>query len=85
MACTASNEQVQKKMEKLLGVMLQGFDQKSIYKETADEILKLLRRINSQGTAVLMATHKLHLAESAQKRILRIKDGRVENWVGSIR
>jgi len=48
-------------------------------KETADEILKLLRRINSQGTAVLMATHKLHLAESAQKRILKIKDGRVES------
>ena len=38
LACTPSNEQIQSKMEKLLGIMLQGFDQTSIYSTTHDEV-----------------------------------------------
>ncbi len=48
-------------------------------KETADDIFKLLGRINSQGTAILMATHNKNLAQSTRKRILYIKDGRIQN------
>lgn len=46
-------------------------------KETADGILKLLDRINSQGTAILMATHNKNLAKASQKRIIYINEGRV--------
>jgi len=48
-------------------------------KETALEIFKLLQRINSQGTSVLMATHNNSLAKASQKRIIYIKDGRIIN------
>lgn len=47
-------------------------------KETAVEILNLLSRINSQGTAVLMATHQQDLAENAGKRTINIRNGRIE-------
>lgn len=46
-------------------------------KDTALEILKLLEKINSQGTAVLMATHNNHLARATQKRIIYIHQGRI--------
>lgn len=46
-------------------------------KETADGILKLLDRINSQGTAILMATHNKNLAIASQKRIIYINEGRM--------
>ncbi len=45
---------------------------------TALGILDLLYRINSQGTAVLMATHKKDLAAKAGKRTIHIIDGRIE-------
>lgn len=48
-------------------------------KEKALEIYKLLQRINSQGTSVLMATHNSSLAKASQKRIIYIKDGRIIN------
>ncbi len=44
---------------------------------TAHEILDLLHRINERGTSVLMATHNLTLARKANKRIVRIHEGRV--------
>ncbi len=46
-------------------------------KETADDILKLLDRINSQGTAILMATHNKIFAKTSQKRIIYINEGRI--------
>ena len=47
-------------------------------RDIAQDILKLLDRINSQGTAVLMATHKQVLAESTQRRVMMIKNGRID-------
>ncbi len=46
-------------------------------KETADGILKLLDRINSQGTAILMATHNKNLAIASQRRIIYVNEGRI--------
>ncbi|HTR81182.1 MAG TPA: cell division ATP-binding protein FtsE [Bacteroidota bacterium] len=44
---------------------------------TSLDILKLLMGINTQGTAVLMATHNYELVRKAQGRIVQIKDRRV--------
>lgn len=41
------------------------------------DILKLLKDINTQGTAVLMATHNYDLVRKAQGRIVQIKDRKV--------
>jgi cell division transport system ATP-binding protein len=43
--------------------------------DVTEEILKLLFRINSSGTAVLMATHNLALVESFGQRILYLDKG----------
>ncbi len=42
------------------------------------EILQLLFRINSSGTAVLMATHNHELVKNFGQRILHLRDGRIE-------
>ncbi len=44
---------------------------------TSRDILKLLKDINTQGTAVLMATHNYDLVRKAQGRIVQIKDRKV--------
>ena len=44
---------------------------------TSLDILKLLKDINAQGTAVLMATHNYDLVRKAQGRIVQIKDRKV--------
>lgn len=44
---------------------------------TAGEILKLLKRINSRGMAILMATHKEELVDSLNARMVRIDKGRI--------
>ncbi|NIM19309.1 MAG: cell division ATP-binding protein FtsE [Candidatus Latescibacteria bacterium] len=43
--------------------------------DVTEEILRLLFRINSGGTAVLMATHNLSLVENFGQRIVHLKDG----------
>ncbi len=43
--------------------------------EVTEEILKLLFKINSAGTAVLMATHNFALVEQFGQRIIRLRDG----------
>jgi cell division transport system ATP-binding protein len=48
-------------------------------RNTAIDILRLLERINSQGTAILMATHNDLMARSSHKRILYIKNGRLQS------
>jgi len=45
--------------------------------DTGQEIVQLLRRINENGTAVLMATHDLHLIETMPFRVLRLENGRL--------
>ncbi len=46
--------------------------------ETSADILKLLKKINGRGTAILMATHKEDLVKSLPARIIRIREGRIE-------
>jgi len=45
--------------------------------EVTREILELLFRINSSGTAVLMATHDVDLVKSFGQRIIYLRDGRI--------
>ena len=44
---------------------------------TAFELLELLRKINSRGTAVLMATHNYELVKKMPARIIQIKTGKL--------
>lgn len=44
---------------------------------TTEEILKLLRKINTRGTAILMATHKDGLVKTLPSKVVSIKDGRI--------
>lgn len=44
-----------------------------------NEILQLLFRINSSGTAVLMATHNHSLVKHYGQRVLHLKDGALED------
>ncbi|MDZ7261193.1 MAG: cell division ATP-binding protein FtsE [candidate division KSB1 bacterium] len=45
----------------------------------AEDIMRLLEKINAKGTAVLMATHNYRLVEGRGKRIIRIERGRTFN------
>jgi cell division transport system ATP-binding protein len=45
---------------------------------TSAEILHLLKEINTQGTAVIMATHNYDLVRKSKDRILRVKDTEVK-------
>ncbi len=44
--------------------------------ETSGEILALLKKINKQGTAVLVVTHNYELVKKANERIIKLDDGR---------
>ncbi len=44
---------------------------------TAYELLDLLKKINSRGTAVLMATHNYELVKRLPARIVQIKNGKL--------
>lgn len=46
--------------------------------EVTEEILRLLFRINSGGTAILMATHDLSLVANFGQRIILLRDGQLE-------
>lgn len=43
--------------------------------EATDDILKLLKRINTKGTAILIATHKENLVKSLPAKVVQIKNG----------
>jgi cell division transport system ATP-binding protein len=45
--------------------------------DSAEEILRLLFKINSSGTAVLMATHDHSFVRNFGQRILHLRDGKV--------
>ncbi|OWZ83719.1 cell division ATP-binding protein FtsE [Natranaerobius trueperi] len=45
--------------------------------ETSDEIMDLLKKINVQGTTVIMATHDREIVDRMQKRVIRIDQGKV--------
>ncbi|RKZ30121.1 cell division ATP-binding protein FtsE, partial [bacterium] len=42
-----------------------------------DEIMELLIEINSQGTAILMATHNIELVERFGFRVIELAEGRL--------
>lgn len=44
----------------------------------AKEIIRLLDKINAQGTTVFVATHDHELVKSLQKRVVHIQEGRIE-------
>lgn len=45
--------------------------------ESTDEILLLLKRINSRGTAVVMTTHRLELVQKYSGKLIRIMEGKL--------
>ncbi len=44
--------------------------------ESEEEIIQLLEKINSRGTAILMATHEDKLVRGNNRKIIKIKEGR---------
>jgi len=44
---------------------------------TSFDILRLLKEINTRGTAVVMATHNYELVRRLNERILQVKDGKL--------
>ena len=43
--------------------------------ENSWEIMKLLDKVNSQGTTVIVVTHNMEIVEAMQKRVITIKKG----------
>jgi cell division transport system ATP-binding protein len=53
---------------------------------TADEIIRIIQRINESGTAVILATHKMELVMDSGERYVRMDGGSiVEDWVDPLR
>lgn len=44
--------------------------------ETSEEILNLIKKINSGGTSVLFATHNYELVKQFDTKIIKISDGK---------
>ncbi len=47
--------------------------------ELGFEIMELFDKVNAQGTTVFIATHDYNLIKRKPKRVIELKDGRVEN------
>ena len=51
-----------------------------------EEIIGIIRRINEEGTAVILATHKMELVMNSGERYVRMDYGSiVEDWVDPLR
>ena len=48
------------------------------------EIMELFKRIHLYGTTVLVATHDQELIRSLHRRVIRLKDGRIDSDTGSL-
>ncbi len=46
--------------------------------EASHDIMELLEKINSKGTAVLMATHDYRLVASSRRKVIKIEKGRTK-------
>ncbi|MGZ5431233.1 MAG: ATP-binding cassette domain-containing protein, partial [Thermoanaerobaculia bacterium] len=46
--------------------------------ETGEEIMRLFRKLNEQGNAIIVVTHEEDIAAHA-RRIIRIRDGRISD------
>lgn len=44
--------------------------------QTADEILDILKKINSRGTAVLFATHNYEIVKKMNSKIIKLENGK---------
>jgi len=44
--------------------------------DTADEIMKLLEKVNSKGKTVIMATHNREIVAKMKKREIKLKEGK---------
>ena len=54
--------------------------------KTSEEIIQIFRRIHAEGTAVLLATHKMELVYNSGERYVRVDRGTiVEDWVDPLR
>jgi cell division transport system ATP-binding protein len=54
--------------------------------KTADEIIDIIHRIHKDGTAVILATHKMELVMNSGERYVRMDEGTiVEDWVDPLR
>jgi cell division transport system ATP-binding protein len=49
----------------------------ALERRSADEVLALLRRIHSEGAALLLVTTRQEVAEALPARVLRLEDGRL--------
>jgi cell division transport system ATP-binding protein len=49
--------------------------------ETSNEIMEILQRINTRGTAILIATHNYEIIKKVKARILKIENGKTINAV----
>lgn len=45
--------------------------------DAAEEIMKILYKINSLGTTIIMTTHNEHLVDKSKKRVIRIEKGKL--------
>ncbi len=46
---------------------------------TGESIIELLGKLSDQGQTIVLVTHNAEVAERA-RRILRLRDGRIQNW-----
>ncbi|KAB1655081.1 cell division ATP-binding protein FtsE [Pseudoclavibacter chungangensis] len=45
--------------------------------ETSRGIMKLLKRINANGTTIVMATHDVSIVDEEKRRVIQLDDGRI--------
>jgi cell division transport system ATP-binding protein len=45
--------------------------------DAAEEILKILYKINSLGTTIIMTTHNEQLVDKSKKRVIRLEKGKI--------
>lgn len=45
--------------------------------DSSKEVLKVLEKVNSLGTTIIMATHDYNIVDSMKKRVIRIEDGKL--------
>jgi len=47
--------------------------------KATDEVLKVLEKVNSLGTTIIMATHNQDIVDRMKKRVIRIEEGKIKS------
>lgn len=47
--------------------------------ENTEQIIGLLKKLNDEGTTVILATHDNHIIDQLKKRVIKIEHGRIEH------